>query len=413
MAGPLTALSGLRLAGRRRAAWLLLVVVVLLLHADVMRRVGERIQEFKLSQAMPKRIEVAYVQELALEQPPPVAAPAPAADPPPPPAARAARPARAASAPPSAEPPIDRAQAQPAPSASEPEPVAIAVVPDPIPEPAPEPPPAPLTSVAQASPVTPPSEPAATVLAPEPVPDARAPASAAASAEAVAGAKPFDWPNSTRISYALTGNYRGEVQGSAQVEWIRAAARYQVHLDIVIGPSLAPLITRRMSSDGDITPEGLSPRRYDEDTKAVFRERRRVTMMFEPDAVVMASGQRRERWPGVQDTASQFVQLTYLFTTRPELLRVGQNIEVPLALPRTIDRWVYDVVKEEVLYTSFGEVPSFHVKPRRVTRPGGELSIEIWFAPQLRYLPVRIRIEQDPETFLDLVLDRRPQIAAP
>jgi hypothetical protein len=214
------------------------------------------------------------------------------------------------------------------------------------------------------------------------------------------------------MSYVLTGNYRGEVQGSAQVEWIRSGSRYQVHLDIVIGPSLAPLITRRMSSDGEITAGGLAPRRYDEDTKAVFRDRRRLTMMFEPDAVVLASGERRERWPGVQDTASQFVQLTYLFTTNPDLLRVGQHFDVPLALPRNIDLWTYDVVKEETLYTPFGAVPSFHVKPRRVSRPGGELTVEIWFSPQLRYLPVRIRIQQDAETYLDLVLDRRPQIAA-
>ena len=42
--------------------------------------------------------------------------------------------------------------------------------------------------------------------------------------------------------------------------------------------------------------------------------------MFDADAVVLANGERRERWRGVQDTASQFVQLTYLFTMRPELL---------------------------------------------------------------------------------------------
>ena len=42
----------------------------------------------------------------------------------------------------------------------------------------------------------------------------------------------------------------------------------------------------------------------------------------------------------------------------------------------------------------------------------GALRAEIWFAPQLRYLPVRIRIEQDAETYVDLVLARRPEIAA-
>jgi hypothetical protein len=268
--------------------------------------------------------------------------------------------------------------------------------------------PAPGTPV---EPSTPESAEAATVGTP-PETAASAPPATSAAVATTNAIEVFDWPTSTRLTYALTGNYRGEVLGSAQVEWIRSGTRYQVHLDLIVGPSLAPLITRRMSSDGDITPTGLSPRRYDEDTKVVFRDRRRITMLFEPDAVVMPSGVRHERWPGVQDTASQFVQLTFMFTLNPELLSVGKQFDVPLALPKTIDRWTYEVMKEEVLYTSFGEVKAFHVKPKRITRPGTELRIEIWFAPRLRYLPVRIRIEQDAETYADLVLDRRPQIAA-
>ncbi len=399
MAERLIRLFGLRLQGRRALAWLALVVGVLLLHGAVMNSVAERVAEFNLAHTMPPRIEVAYVRELAMVEPP-VVAPA-AAAPKATAKSRAPKPARAASAP----VPVPAAPVTP----PEPEPEALLASTPPV---------APASaSIAE--------QPARVLTAETPLAAAQpdftsnpvaqadpAPGAAVAAAGAASAPLDFDWPNSTRISYALTGNYRGEVQGSAQVEWIRIGSRYQVHLDLIVGPSMAPLITRRMSSDGDITAEGLSPRRYDEDTKVVFRDRRRLTMLFEPDGVLMPSGQRRERWPGVQDTASQFVQLTYLFTTRPNLLQVGQQFEVPLALPRNIDRWIYDVVKEEVLYTPFGEVPSFHVKPRRSTRPGGDLSAEIWFSPQLRYLPVRIRIQQDAETYLDLMLDRRPQIAA-
>ena len=71
------------------------------------------------------------------------------------------------------------------------------------------------------------------------------------------------------------------------------------------------------------------------------------------------------------------------------------------------------MLEEEPVATSFGAVNAFHLKPRRVSRPGGELIAEVWFAPQLRYLPARIRIEQDRETFIDLVLSRRPELAGP
>jgi hypothetical protein len=242
------------------------------------------------------------------------------------------------------------------------------------------------------------------------VPAQASPAASAAGGETALPA--FEWPVSTRLSYRLTGNVRGEVHGDAQVEWIRVDRRYQVHLDVTVGLAIAPLMTRRMSSDGDITPEGLSPRRYDQDTKVGFGVRQRVAVLFEPHAVVLAGGQRRERWPGMQDTASQFIQLTYLFGTRPELLRPGRTLEVPLALPRNTSRWAYDVIGEETVYTPIGAIETFHLKPRRTVVKGGDLSAEIWFAPSYRYLPVRIRIEQDADTFIDLVVARPPELAA-
>jgi hypothetical protein len=117
--------------------------------------------------------------------------------------------------------------------------------------------------------------------------------------------------------------------------------------------------------------------------------------------------------PGVQDTASQFVQLTYVFNTRPELLRIGGTVDIPLALPHKVDVWTYDVVGEETLYTAFGPLPSIHLTPRRDAPKPGDLSAEIWFAPQLRYLPVRIRISQDEGTYLDLLIDKQPEMGVP
>jgi hypothetical protein len=272
-------------------------------------------------------------------------------------------------------------------------------------------------------PVSPPPEPvvAAAPVVPEPVPPVAVPepaapepvlAAASAPADAASAPAAFAWPSSTRVTYLLTGNYRGDVNGSAQVEWIRSGSRYQVHLDLVVGPSAAPLITRRMSSDGEITAEGLSPRRYEQETKVVLRERRRQTVNFEPGSVVLANGDRRDSVPGVQDTASQFVQLMYVFSTRPELLRVGNTVDIPLALPHKVDVWTYDVVAEEVLAAPFGPLPTIHLKPRRALVPKvGELSAEIWFAPQLRYFPVRILIRQDGDNFLDLMISKRPEMA--
>lgn len=366
MAGPLSR----RVPPRRRLAFAALVLAVLGLHGGLAQALREHIADFHAAAAMPPRIEVAYVRELEPAAPPAVVAP-----PVPPPA-----------------PPAPRQRVKaPAPPAS-----------------------APLSPPPEEASPAPPPETQVAAAPPEPVASApEVPVAAEAPASAASAPPPFEWPASTRLSYKLTGSVRGEVHGDAQVEWVREGSRYQVHLDVTVGLPIAPLMTRRMSSDGELTAQGLAPRRYDEDTKIAFRDRRRLTMRFEPEGIVMPNGARQPRWEGVQDTASQFVQLSWLFSTQPELLRVGNTVDFVLALPRSVDRWVYDVIAEEPVATHFGAVNAFHLKPRRVSRPGGDLVAEVWFAPTLRYLPARIRIEQDPETFIDLVLSRKPELSAP
>lgn len=344
---------------RRLLAGAGLVLAVLTAHLWLADRLVQQAQNLALAQAMPPRMQAVFVREMALAAPPPRPGPAPVQRR----APRVRQAAMAASAPPP-EPPIAKA-------------------PEPVPDLAPGPAP-PELAVAAA----PPPEPAAS---------------------AALTAPPFEWPVSTRMRYELTGNYRGEIHGQAQVEWIRAGSRYQVHLDVEVGL----VASRRMSSDGEITPEGLAPRRYDQETQLVFSTPRRAVVRFEPDRLLLDTGQWIPRWPGVQDTVSQFVQLSWLFASQPERLRVGSTVEIPLAMPRNVSVWVYDVVEEETLYTPFGEVQAFHLKPRREPRVGGDMTTEIWIAPRLRHLPVRFRIHPDPEAYFDLMLDRRPELAAP
>jgi hypothetical protein len=214
------------------------------------------------------------------------------------------------------------------------------------------------------------------------------------------------------LSYTLSGQYRGPVEGQAQVEWLLQGARYQVHMDLSVGPAFAPLVSRRVSSEGVVTAQGLTPRRYDELTRALLRAEQHLTVWLEDDHVRLANGRVLPRPDGVQDSASQFVQLTWLFTTQPGLLRAGQSVTLPLALPRQLEPWVYDVQGVQTLNTPAGEVQAFHVKPRRLPQPGRELTAELWVAPSLQYLPVRIVIRQDEQTYLDLLISRLPQQAA-
>jgi hypothetical protein len=237
-------------------------------------------------------------------------------------------------------------------------------------------------------------------------PMAAAPAVAAASAPPDATA--FDWPPSTRLSYRVVGDVQGPVEGHARVEWLRQGLRYQVHLDL----SVALLATRRVSSDGLITPAGLSPRRYDEETRILLREPRRVAIDLGPVELRLADGRVLPRPEGVQDSASQFVQMTWLFNARPELLQPGQTVGFPLALPRRVEPWVYDVVGLVTVDTPAGELAAVHVRPRQEAGTG-DLTAELWVAPSLQHLPVRMLIRQGQRATLELLLERLPEQAAP
>jgi hypothetical protein len=134
---------------------------------------------------------------------------------------------------------------------------------------------------------------------------------------------------------------------------------------------------------------------------------------FDDDTIVLNNGKVVPRPPGVQDTASQLVQLVWLFTMNPDKLVPGGSVELPLALPWRVDTWVFDVMQPESVQTRFGEIPTLHVKPRRPAQSSNVLTVECWFAPSLQYLPARIRVQQNSETYVDLLLDRPPLQAAP
>jgi hypothetical protein len=238
-------------------------------------------------------------------------------------------------------------------------------------------------------------------------------AAASSPASAVASDEPGpEWPASTRLSYSLFGYRGGDVHGDAQVEWLRQGRRYQVHLDVGIGPRLAPLLSRRMSSEGELGARGISPRRFDEETRLLFFERRRASLLFQRGQVQLANGRSEAAPAEVQDASSQFVQLTWLFLTGREQARAGQVVSIPLALPRRqYADWRYEVLGEERIDTPMGPLATWHLRP---TRPisKGDLSAEIWLAPSLQWLPVRLRIRQDEQTWVDLLLKSPPLQAA-
>ncbi|MFT3778072.1 MAG: DUF3108 domain-containing protein [Ottowia sp.] len=370
MAGPLTS-RGFSARGPLLASLLL----ALLLHALALALLQRMLQAPSLLQAMAPPF---YTRAIAPETPAPVAAPPPAE----PSVSKPNRPSalirRARAAPKKRVKEAPAAEAVAAPDA--PASAALAEAPPDTPA-APEP-----EALAQAKP------------APEPAPPAPEPASEPQpAASAPEPAFLATWPSDTRLTYKLGGNYRGELHGSARVLWQRAGTRYQA----VVEMSAGLLASLAFSSQGEITAAGLHPEVYEE----TVRQRRRGVRL-DAGELRLNNGERVARPPDVQDTASQFVALGHRFATGQIQPAPGVQIRFALARPGGVDEWTYDVVGEETLHLPrLGPVAAWHLKPRRLDKPRGPLTAEMWFAPALQYLPVRIRITQSEDTYLDLLVE--------
>jgi hypothetical protein len=382
MVGPLMSLLGpASQAGRLHWALLGLALVVTLLHLWLTQVVGQTLSEPGREPSI-KKMQAVYASEMRLSQAPvarAATAPTPA-------------PQTGAKRKPSRKPPE---VAHAASAASEPE----------------EPP---KLADAAAS--------AASEAAPEAMAAASAPPMAAASQAAPAGtatatapsdpkAPTFIWPKATRVSYKMEGNFRGPIYGQASVEWLREGSTYQVFVEASVGPSFAPLGSWRLSSQGEIRPEGLYPRRYENMNRMLTRSSPVQGLQFDDDEVTLSNGGKIPRKPGMQDPASQFIQLAYSFMLNPLLLMPGNTVYLPMVWLKKSEVIAYDVLNEEVLHTPLGDIPTYHVRPRRMDGDSNNMSAEIWFAPGLQYLPVRILTRANEQTFMDMQMDKAPKQA--
>ncbi len=216
-----------------------------------------------------------------------------------------------------------------------------------------------------------------------------------------AGPAPDTWPTDTRLTYDLGGYYRGDLHGKARVQWQREDTRYQVQVTLDFGL----LLNLVMTSQGQVTDDGLYPLAFDETVRG-----RRRTVRLDAREITLANGQKLPRPAQVQDTASQFVELSWRFQTGRERLEEGHSVSLWMARPGGADLWTYRVIGRETLYLGrLGAVEAFHLQPLPLANPRGKITADIWFAPTLQYLPVRIRISLGDTQFVDLLVDRIEQ----
>jgi hypothetical protein len=220
------------------------------------------------------------------------------------------------------------------------------------------------------------------------------------------------WPADTRVSYVMTGFFNGELHGKGEVQWTRsglAADRYQVRVTVDAG-----LMEMRITSQGRVSAQGLLPEAFEESVKVLGRSPRVRPLKLEAAELVLGDGRRIPRPAkepmAVQDSVSQFIDLGHRFQEGRAKLETGQVIRIWLGRPGGLDEWIFDVGASETLtLPRIGEVIVFPLKPRPVVNARGTITLSMWLAPSLQYLPAKIRIDVNDKTHVELTAERLEQ----
>ena len=228
------------------------------------------------------------------------------------------------------------------------------------------------------------------------------PVNAAPSSPALQAAEPRPalLPGNRWLRYDVTGQAKGlNYRASGEIRWQANDGRYQADLKI----SAFLLGSRSQQSTGRLTDTGLVPERFAD------KSRSERAAHFEPEQgrIRFSNNAPDAPWlPGTQDRLSVFFQLAAWLNARPDSLREGQRLSLPVAGTGGADQWHLLVQTQEPLDLPAGRWDTLRVEvlPQKTF----DQRVELWLAPKLDHLPVRIRITQGNGDVVDQQLSALP-----
>ncbi len=212
--------------------------------------------------------------------------------------------------------------------------------------------------------------------------------------------RPTVLPGNRWLRYDVTGQAKGlNYRASGEVRWQTSDGRYQADLKI----SALLIGSRSQQSTGRLTDTGLVPERFAD------KSRSERAAHFEPEQgrIRFSNNAPDAPWlPGTQDRLSVFFQLAAWLNARPDGLREGQRLSLPVAGTSGAAQWQLLVQALEPLDLPAGRWEALRVEvlPQKTF----DQRIELWLAPQLDHLPVRIRITQANGDVVDQQLSALP-----
>ena len=217
---------------------------------------------------------------------------------------------------------------------------------------------------------------------------------AASAPQASAGVK-FSVPPSGELQYDTF--YNGVRNAPGTIHWTSNAQGYEMVVSVPV-PFVGPFV---YSSHGRIDAFGLAPDQYIEkrghraEDIAIFnRNEKKIAFTRTPDTLPLPDG--------AQDRFSMVMQLASLVRGDPAAYTPGVTRQFFVVDNNSGENWPVEMIGDETIRTSEGYLGARHFK--RLPRHDGDMRrIDVWLAPTLGWLPVRILQTEPNGTQFELV----------
>jgi len=197
-------------------------------------------------------------------------------------------------------------------------------------------------------------------------------------------------PPPAKLIYQVDSN-KFPYRMRGELLWQPEASGYQALLTFgVFG------LTRRQTSQGAFDAYGLAPERFAD----TFRKGE-VAHFDRAQGIVRFSANPTTATlqPGAQDRLSVTMQLAALVASAPQRFAPGTTLQVQTVSHRDAAVWGFRVGGTETLQLPGGTLQG--LKLERMPRQAKDQRLELWLAPKLDYLPVRLRLTEPNGDYAD------------
>ena len=208
----------------------------------------------------------------------------------------------------------------------------------------------------------------------------------------------FTAPQTTQQIYEVAFTINGNTNyGKAELDWQPDGGSYKLRMVAsYFGIDVFEQHSDGLSNATGLQPTRFSDKRYRRSEVATHfnHELGKITFSTNaPEAPLLA---------GAQDRLSVILQLAGLFTADPARYATGSTVTMQVANDKLAEPWVFAVENLETLNLEQGQ--SIARKVTRNPRREFDQKVELWFATEHNYAPVRFRFTETNGDYIDAIL---------